>query len=54
MSCSGLRFSTELRNLKDKNNLKDLKLIVATILKDFEKYGIHLLEAIFSMGKKQK
>lgn len=52
MSCSGLRFSTELRNLKDKNNLKDLKLIVATIHKDFEKYGIHLLEAIFSMGKK--
>lgn len=52
MSCSGLRFATELNSLKsDGVNDQKTKLISATILNDLEKYGIHMLEAIASIDK---
>ena len=52
MSCSGLRFATELNalRLEDSSN-KKTKLISATILNDVEKYGIHMLEAVASINK---
>ena len=52
MSCSGLRFATELNTLRQENiDSKKTKLISATILNDIEKYGIHMLEAVASIDK---
>tara|TARA_B100001059_G_C17821711_1_gene578692 strand:+ start:936 stop:1838 length:903 start_codon:yes stop_codon:yes gene_type:complete len=51
MSCSGLRYSTELKNLKKKIDPKSTRLIIANIHKDLEKYGVHMLEAIYGIGK---
>ena len=52
MSCSGLRFSPELKKIRSEGiNNRQTKLISATILNDIEKYGIHMLEAIASIDK---
>lgn len=50
MTCSGIRYSPEIDYMK--SNLESfgkIKLIKGTIVKDWEKYGIHMLEAIFSI-----
>lgn len=50
MSCSAMRYAVELDGLR--NGLADygeLKLIRGTILNDWPKYGIHLLEAILAL-----
>ena len=47
MSCSGLRFSPKILNLK--KNLKKLgriKNIEALVVNNFEKYGVHMLDII--------
>jgi hypothetical protein len=50
MSCSGMRYARELD--EPRANLADfgeLKLIQGSIVLSWEKYGVHLLEAAFSM-----
>lgn len=50
MSCSSMRYSTELRTLR--NNLQSLgtvELITAVGKKDWIKYGVHMLEAVFTL-----
>lgn len=47
MSCSGLRFSAKILNLK--KNLKKLgriRYIEASVVNNFEKYGVHMLDII--------
>jgi predicted dehydrogenase len=50
MSCSGLRYARELDNvriwLKTEENLK---LVRASVVLSWEKYGIHMLDALFGM-----
>jgi len=46
MSCSGMRYCSELDVLRTDNNLGNIKLITGTVINDWEHYGIHLLEAI--------
>jgi len=49
MSCSSMRYSTESRAIKiDKDKLGKIELISAVGKKDWLKYGIHMLEAIFA------
>lgn len=47
MSCSGFRYASELSNF-DKIQLEigEIRLISGTVVKDLEKYGIHMLEAV--------
>lgn len=46
MSCSGLRFAPELDEFRsDSARLGRLRLVRGAILHDWEKYGIHLLDA---------
>ncbi len=50
MSCSGLRYARELDTLR--NTIKQdatLKLIRGSVLNSWEKYGIHMLDAIFGL-----
>ena len=48
MSCSGLRYAGELDGPRSGSNAYgDIKLIRGTVLNDWERYGIHVLEAIF-------
>ena len=50
MSCSGMRFARELDAVRA--GLKEIgriKLIRGTIVNDWEKYGVHMLEAICSL-----
>lgn len=50
MSCSGMRYAGELSMLRDElADYGTLKLVRGTILKDWERYGIHLLEALLSL-----
>ena len=47
MSCSGFRYARELDALRAGNvNLGELWLVRGAVLNDFERYGIHLLEAV--------
>ncbi len=47
MSCSGFRYARELDALRAGNlELGELRLVRGTVLNDFERYGIHLLEAV--------
>jgi hypothetical protein len=48
MSCSGFRYAKETANLQLK--LKDFTLVNATVVNDFEKYGIHMLEALTAIN----
>ena len=53
MSCSGLRYAhelDELRGQKQEERLGDIRLVSGSVLNDIEKYGIHLLEAVASLG----
>ena len=48
-SCSGMRFAREMDDVRA--NLNDygvLKLIRGAVLNSWEKYGVHLLDAVFS------
>lgn len=50
MSCSGLRYASELDELRA--GLVDygkLRLIRAAVVNSWERYGVHLLEAVFSI-----
>lgn len=49
MSCSSMRYSTESRAVKiDLEKLGKIELITAVGKKDWLKYGIHMLEALFA------
>ncbi len=45
MSCSGLRFAKELDQLGD---VGSLRCIHGTVILGWERYGVHLLDAVFS------
>jgi hypothetical protein len=50
MSCSGLRYATELDAPRsDLTPYGDLKLVRGAVLYDWERYGVHLLDAIFNV-----
>lgn len=50
MSCSSMRYANEGRILKQRlNDLGKIELVTAVGKKDWKKYGIHLLEAVFSI-----
>lgn len=50
MSCSSMRFANECRIVKQEiNALGKLELATAVGKKDWVKYGVHLLEALFSL-----
>jgi Oxidoreductase family, NAD-binding Rossmann fold len=52
MSCSGLRYAAELDALRMSPAQWEIgkpKLVVATVLNDIEKYGIHMIEAVASL-----
>ena len=48
MSCSGLRFATELDGIK--LSLAETNFVSATVLNDFPKYGVHLLESLTAIN----
>jgi len=50
MSCSSMRYAGECRSAKaDLASLGPLKLVTAVGKKDWLKYGVHMVEAIFSI-----
>ncbi|MEO8763879.1 MAG: Gfo/Idh/MocA family oxidoreductase [Ginsengibacter sp.] len=50
MSCSSMRYSNECRTAKaDMKSLGEIQLVTAVGKKDWLKYGVHLLEAIFTL-----
>ncbi len=50
MSCSSMRYANECRTAKTElTSLGKLELVTAVGKKDWNKYGVHLLEAIFSL-----
>lgn len=52
MSCSGLRYAAELDALRTPPAQWEIgapKLVVATVLNEIEKYGIHMIEAVASL-----
>lgn len=50
MSCSSMRYASECRSAKSRMGaLGKLALVTAVGKKDWIKYGVHMLEAIFSM-----
>jgi len=50
MSCSSMRYSNECRTAKtEMKSLGKLELITATGKKDWVKYGVHMLEAVFAL-----
>lgn len=46
MSCSGFRYADEIKNI---TIAKDAKFIQANVINDMNKYGIHMLDAIFAL-----
>lgn len=48
MSCSGLRYAKELDGYRELCAAESPKVISATVVCDWEKYGVHLLDGIFS------
>ena len=50
MSCSSMRYATECRALKTElASLGKLELVTAVAKKDWLKYGVHMLEAMFTV-----
>ncbi len=50
MSCSSMRYANEVRVLRQElDGLGKISLVTAVGKKDWKKYGIHLLEAIFAL-----
>ena len=51
MSCSGLRYAVEIDSLRVPEPLTgSIKLLSGTVVKGLERYGIHLIEAVASIG----
>jgi len=51
MSCSGLRYATELDDLRvSESDVRAVRLVAGTVLNGLEKYGIHLIEAVAGLG----
>ncbi|MBK0401710.1 Gfo/Idh/MocA family oxidoreductase [Adhaeribacter sp. BT258] len=49
MSCAGMRYAQELDPVRNVNEwLGEIKLVRGAVLNDFEKYGVHMLDGIFS------
>lgn len=48
MSCSGLRYAKELDAYRQHCAIRSPKAIIAAVVCDWEKYGVHLLDGIFS------
>ena len=49
MSCSGMRYAAELDGIKTNlQNLGKIKLIRGAVLNSMDKYGIHMIEPIYS------
>lgn len=49
MSCSSMRYAQECRTIKTEiKSLGELHLVTAVGKKDWKKYGVHLLEALFA------
>jgi len=46
MSCSGIRYCSELDDFRAKNSWGKINFITGTVMQDWEHYGIHLLEGI--------
>lgn len=52
MSCGGVRYCRELDDIRANiSEFKNLKLIRAAVVNSWEKYGIHMLDGIFSVVK---
>ncbi|MFO7780440.1 MAG: Gfo/Idh/MocA family oxidoreductase [Spirochaetia bacterium] len=52
MSCSGLRYAREFDALRTGlSEYGELRLIRAAVVNSWERYGVHLLEAVFSILK---
>lgn len=50
MSCAGVRYAKELDYIRTNiNTFGELKLIRASVLNSWEKYGIHMLDGIFNV-----
>jgi predicted dehydrogenase len=50
MSCSSMRYSNEARTAKTElESLGKIELVTCVGKKDWQKYGVHLLEAMFSL-----
>lgn len=50
MSCAGMRYAIELDEVRNKfADYGDVPLIRAAILNDWEKYGIHMIDAVFNL-----
>jgi hypothetical protein len=50
MSCSGLRYARELDTLRATlPDLGDIRLVRGCVVRGWEKYGIHMLDAIFGV-----
>lgn len=49
MSTSGMRYSKEILNFK-KKKIKNIRTINAFVVNDIEKYGVHILDAISTLG----
>lgn len=48
MSCSALRYSLEYADMRDRaSDIGDLRLITITMVKSWERYGIHALEGVY-------
>ncbi len=51
MSCSGLRYAAELDDMRlPERDTGQIQLISGTVLNALDKYGIHLIEAVASLG----
>jgi hypothetical protein len=49
MSCSGMRYAEELDSIRTNlQNLGNIKLIRGAVLNSMNKYGIHMIESIYS------
>lgn len=52
MSCSGLRYAAEIDPLRlPEPAIGAIRLVAGTVLNGPEKYGIHLIEAVASLGR---
>lgn len=50
MSCSGFRYARELDGPRaTPGSYGDMQLVQAAVLRDWEKYGVHMLDAIFGV-----
>lgn len=51
MSTAGLRYARELDVMRDdKAQVGDIRHVAATVLNDMERYGVHMLDALASIG----